>query len=263
MNKLNAGWIGFLKKDEQYWQHLQQLADLGYRALEGGDEIYQEGPEAIARLKDMGLKVLTLSGDVKDLAAGQYQPYLDKAKALGAKQITVWACAVNASFWGEKPEYDKVMKDYETMEKAATFFKEQGIDLCYHNHYQDFVTHFRQVKAFDLMLNQTENLKIELDVGWVLNGLEDPVKLMERIAPRLTSIHIKDWQVGEPREEGGFKPIFTTVGNGELNIKAIMETASKLGLEWAVVEQDELHHLNTMESLTVSYLNLKETGYLN
>ncbi len=259
--KMNVGWIGFLKKDESYWEKLQKLYDLGYKGFEGGDEIYEAGEEEITRLKNIGLKILTIGVDLNELMVGHYDQYIKKAHALDAGQATIFCCSVNGSFFGKVPVYDEVMREYEAMEQAAIALKKEGIDLCYHNHYQDFLVYFNCMKAFDLLIANTQQLKMELDVGWVKNGLEDPCQMIKRISTRLASVHIKDYLNGEPRiGEDGYKPIHTTVGNGILDVDAIVTSAQDAGVEWLVVEQDELHNLNEMDSLTASYLNLKETG---
>lgn len=262
MKKLKAGWINVLKQDETYWQDLEQLALLGYRAMECGEELLQMGDEAIARFRGLGLSVLTVLADMKALSIGEYDSIIEKARRLGSNMATVYVCSVNASFWGEKPLYDRVMADYEAMEKAAARLTQEGITLCYHNHYQDFLESYNGVKAFDLMLANTERLKIELDTAWADNGMEDAARLIGRIAPRLAVIHVKDYRPGKPREEGGVHPIFVSVGNGVLDWIEILSAAQQAGVEWAIVEQDELHNLSPLQSLTASYLNLKETGLI-
>jgi hypothetical protein len=39
-----------------------------------------------------------------------------------------------------------------------------------------------------------------------------------------------------------------------------VRTAIDTGVEWIVVEQDRLRNLSALETITVSYLNLKEAG---
>ena len=39
-----------------------------------------------------------------------------------------------------------------------------------------------------------------------------------------------------------------------------MWTAIDAGVEWVVVERDRLRNLSPVETMTVSYLNLKEAG---
>lgn len=259
INPLQVAWIGILKEDENYWENLATLARLGYRGMEGGDNLLSGNQ--LARFHDLGLRVLTISGDIKAMADGNYGEMIQKAHTLGTDFVTAFCCSINASFWGETPTYDGVMQDIETMEKSAEVFAKEGLTLCYHNHYQDFTTSFHGSKAFDLLLQNSSKLKIELDTGWALNGRENPVELMERIAPRLAAIHVKDYRNGECRiGEPGYQPVFTSVGNGILPLREILLTAQKLKLSWAVVEQDELEKLSPIEALTAAYLNMKETG---
>ena len=262
MKKMKAGWIGFIKPDNEFWKNVEQLSSIGYRGMEGGEALLKGNAHYnVKRFHDLGMQVLTVSADMKSLREGNYGNLINKAKQLHTNRATVWACSINASFWNQEPVYDEVMRDCEAMEKAAEKLEGEGISLCYHNHHQDFLVSFQGISCFDLLIYNTYKLQIELDVGWVTNGIQDPCRVMERIKDRLDAIHVKDYLKGEYREkEGGWAPIFTTVGNGELELMPVLETAQKLSIEWAVVEQDEMHNLSAMESLTASYLNMKETG---
>jgi sugar phosphate isomerase/epimerase len=266
MNKMKAGWIGFLDcNQERIRDDMAFLAKLGLRGMEGGESLVGKNQgENLARFRELGLEIVTVSAELDEIRAGNYRPALDMAKKMGSANATIWVCGVNASFWGKEPEYDLCMSDIAAMEKAAEAFAEEGISLCYHNHFQDFSVCFGGVRFYDLLILNTKKLKLEPDLGWVKNGGEDPVRLLERIAPRLaTAIHIKDWLPGEARADGsGFKPIFTSTGNGVLALPEILGTARRLGVEWAIVEQDEMHCLNPLDSLTAGYLNMKETGFV-
>ena len=262
--KMKAGWIGFLREEPDIWKSVEKLSALGYRGLEGGDFLLVgDVDENRKRLADLNLQVLTTSAGMEEIREGRYADAIRTAHQLGTSRVTVWSCAVNNSFAGKETSYDEVMRDFAALEKAAVAMEHEGLTLCYHNHYQDFVLNFHETPCFDLMMANTEKLHIELDIGWVTNGLRDPVEVMRQIAPRLAAIHVKDYLKGEWREkEAGWAPIFTSVGNGELKLAPALQAASELGVEWAVVEQDQMHNLSAMESLTAAYLNMKETGYV-
>ncbi len=51
------------------------------------------------------------------------------------------------------------------------------------------------------------------------------------------------------------------MGTGVVDVKACLEAGAATGVEWFVVEQDAPNLLTPMESVTVSYLNLKEMGF--
>lgn len=95
----------------------------------------------------------------------------------------------------------------------------------------------------------------------------DPIPFMKGLGDRLAAVHIKDFTHGEvPREEGNghppTMPRFTTPGTGLLDLNGCLKTASEMGMEWAIVEQDFQYNLTQLETLTAAYLNMKETGYV-
>lgn len=267
--KLKAGWIGFLREELNTWENLETLAKLGYQGLEGGNSLIVEGDvkENLKRLYDMGLRILTESMDSNALYENPKETVAEaikRAKRADTDRVTLWACDINANFWGREPSYDRFMKECELMEEAAVEMKKEGITLCYHNHYQDFAVTFKGVQGFDHMLLNTETLKFEPDIAWITNGNMNVCETLRRIAPRLASIHVKDYVNGEPREgfPGVYVPTFTTVGTGIVDIAGGLKTAAELGVEWAVVEQDEMRNLDAMTTLTTAYYNMKEMGYV-
>ena len=266
MAKIKPAWIGYLEDAPIDWAGYETLAKLGYQAMEGGDNLLTgNAADNVKRFKDLGLRVLTAAADLDEIRAGIYRPGIEKARRLGADFATVYACSVNASLWGDNtpPEHSKAMSDIEAMEKAAKAFKEEGVRLCYHNHFQDFTVSFGGVRFFDHLLWNTEHLMLELDVGWVQNGGENPCLLMRRVSSRIAAIHVKDYIDGKPRQDNtGCMPVFVTVGNGVLDLPAILGMACSIGVKWAVAEQDAMYNLSPLESATASYLNMKETGYI-
>ena len=76
--------------------------------------------------------------------------------------------------------------------------------------------------------------------------------MLRRLAGRVPAIHVKDLYGLETRGQ------FTAVGTGVVKVRESIQAAMETGVEWVVVEQDHLRHLTALETITVSYLNLKE-----
>lgn len=72
-----------------------------------------------------------------------------------------------------------------------------------------------------------------MDTCWVHFAGFDPVAYIQKYAGRLPIIHLKDVK---KREDGS--PETVVLGEGEVNLYAILEAAAEAGVEWAVVEQD-------------------------
>lgn len=257
---MKIAWIGYLDDPNSYWDDVRRMAEIGYQALESTDLLLAGDVEENARrLRSYGLSVLSFSVELDKVRAEGIDGYLKLACQLQAPNATAYCSAVNASFWNRPVVYDECMRDIELMEQLAERFALEGIQFCYHNHYQDFTVRFDGEPFFDKLIRSTSRLKIELDTGWVQNSLENPVWIMERIAPRLQMIHVKDYRNGGLRADGsGYAPVFTAVGTGELPLRGVVEAAEALGVEWIVAEQDKMRNLTAVESLTCAYLNIRE-----
>lgn len=110
-----------------------------------------------------------------------------------------------------------------------------GAVLAYHNHDFEFTEKVDGGTAFDYLFDHTpaEQLQVELDTCWVHFAGYDPVEYINKYAGRLPIIHLKDVK---KREDGS--PETVVLGEGEVDLKAIIEAAAAAGVEWAVVEQD-------------------------
>ena len=91
MNKMKAGWIGFLNPEDDLWQAFTLLAKLGYQGVEAPDRLL-EGCVAdnVKRMHDLGLQALCVSADIVALRAGDYGPIIEKAHALQTDRVSCW-----------------------------------------------------------------------------------------------------------------------------------------------------------------------------
>ena len=81
-----------------------------------------------------------------------------------------------------------------------------------------------------------------MDVFWVSTAGVDPVKWLHQNAGRVELLHLKDRKRGAPRAfdvESVSDDTFREVGNGELDFRAILRSASDVGVKHYFVEQDQ------------------------
>lgn len=241
MNKVKAGWIGYIRSEQEFWVRAGQLAQLGYRGVEAPERFLMVGDidDNMKRLHEMGLRVLCTYAS------------LDAVRAHELKDIVRTA---------QLMQTDRVRRDIEQLEQLARELEEEGITLTYHNHAQDFQVRFRGQTCFDWMLSETEKLKILLDVGWAHYAGVDPCLLIRQLGNRVAALHVNDYRL---KPDGtSCSPVFTAVGCGTVPLNEVLQTAAQVGVEWAVAEQDEMDHLPPMQALTAAYLNMKETGFV-
>jgi sugar phosphate isomerase/epimerase len=86
----------------------------------------------------------------------------------------------------------------------------------------------------------------EMDIYWTTAGGADPVKYLQEYGSRYKMIHMKDMKQlerfsgdgGDPGQWMQLFPYMTSVGDGVLDIKAIVSQAHASGVEHFFVEQD-------------------------
>lgn len=114
--------------------------------------------------------------------------------------------------------------------------QDQGVKLLYHNHDFEMAVLDGKTALEHLLSGAPEGtLGIELDLAWVVRGDQDPLKLLQTFAGKLTRVHVKDVApAGENEDEDGW----ADVGHGTLEWESLLSASEKAGAEWFVVEHD-------------------------
>lgn len=250
MNKAKVGLIGIVGADAKtdFWGTMQKVAELGYTGIEAPGGLHEGNVEEnLKRFHALGLEVLTVSASRESLR-DNFDVILAEAKALQSPRVSVW--------WGPCETKESVLRDAEFYNVAGAKLASEGVMLCYHNHEHEFQKTFDGVYALDVLAGNTDPaaLSFELDIAWIMFGGEDPVRVLKRYAGRVPAVHVKDLSRLDERGH------FTAVGTGVVPIRASVEAALEIGIEWMVIEQDTLLHLTGLETAAVSIWNLKEMG---
>ena len=152
----------------------------------------------------------------------------------------------------------------------------RGLSFYYHSHFQEFEK-IGGKYILDLLLDYTDPrfLKLEMDAYWAERGGQDPIALLKKYGKRCELLHVKDVSretkmVNLLESMHGpftlkdivdcsskYPQAFTEVGEGILNIEGLVSQAYASGVRCLLVEQDEMNKLPEMESIKVSYENLK------
>ncbi|MDD3243408.1 MAG: sugar phosphate isomerase/epimerase [Eubacteriales bacterium] len=265
MKKMKIGFIGYIRPDEpDFWENAKALADLGYQGMEGATALL--GPDGntdqIKRLRDIGLQPLTVSVGMDQLTEKGIQGLPEKAHLMGVDNVSVYSCSILNGHMGKHVTYDGFMKDVEVLAHTSAALKQEGLTLRYHNHAPEFRMVYDGLTAFELLLRNTDDLQILLDVAWAAYGGVDPVQVINEWGPRLHALHLKDFQHAPLRTawKEPYHSAFTSVGSGVVNIRGCMKAALDFDLTWGIMEQDSMNQLSVMDTLRTSYCNVKEYG---
>jgi len=196
---------------------LRTVASLGYEGVELFGAF--DAREMRETLDDAGLTIVgrhvPLDADVDVLA--------EEARVLGCNRVALaWIDPVASV--AERDDAVARISDLGRRARAA------GLDFGFHNHWSE-------VPAFEdgasLLALLPGWIWLEVDLGWVWWAGTSPLELLAWARGRTPLVHVKDLRARGTRE-------FVPVGDGAVGYEGIVDKAAELGIEWLLVEQDEL-----------------------
>ncbi|MEX2460571.1 MAG: sugar phosphate isomerase/epimerase [Paenibacillaceae bacterium] len=112
---------------------------------------------------------------------------------------------------------------------------ERGIGFAYHNHDFELLQKVNGKLALDAMMEKvpTAALLMELDTCWLHHAGQVPKDYIACYAGRIPLVHLKDMQV---LPNG--KALTVELGQGEVDLAAVISASAQANAEWLIVEQD-------------------------
>ncbi len=140
---------------------------------------------------------------------------------------------------------------------AGTKLHAAGKRLMYHIHAPEFTRDQADGKTrLDYLLDNTtpEQFGVTFDTYWVQAGGCDMQQWIAKLHDRIPCVHLKDMAVQE------FEQRMAPVGEGNLNWARILPAFEAVGVEYALVEQDETYGEDPFACLKRSYAYLTAMG---
>jgi sugar phosphate isomerase/epimerase len=205
---------------------LRTVAGIGYDGVELFD-LHGNDPALVRSwLDEHGLVAAGRHAGL-DALEGDLPALSDELRVLGTDRI--------ALSWIDPPETAaEAAAAVARIAAIAPRAQELGLRFGFHNHWGELRAFDDGVSTLDLLsaLPPAE-LWLELDLGWVWEAGADPVALLERFAGRCPLVHVKDLRSRGSRE-------YCPVGDGAVGYDRILPAALRAGVEWLIVEQDEV-----------------------
>ena len=223
-----------LKKD--FKGSLDSIHQFGIRNVEG-NEFYGISPEKFRKgIDEQGLKLVSFAVDYDDLNK-DLTPVIERARLLGVSfLVCYWIPHKSSNF-----DMSNVDEAAARFNQAGKILKENGIQLCYHNHGYEFQPSANGTLFDDLLMKTNPDyVNYELDVFWAKQGCVDPVQLIKKYPTRFLLMHLKDRQEGTRCDLSGHANEETNVvlGNGDVNIKKIIRAAKKTNVKYLFIEDE-------------------------
>ncbi|QGQ45094.1 sugar phosphate isomerase/epimerase family protein [Metabacillus sediminilitoris] len=260
------------------YETMRKIKELGYRAVEVSQ--IPMTAENVAELKraskDFDIKIAAMSASLEPMLPGapgetltnDFEKIVNDCKTLECNFLRIGMMPLH--LMGDK---DKIMDFISRAEEMAVRLAEHGIELYYHTHHLEFQK-YDGVYLLDMIKNNTTKLGFELDVHWIQRAGENPVEFVKQYAGRISLLHLKDYRIGQMdlskvdfNDMANFMQIFTNtiefaeVGEGNLDMKAIIEAGLESGAQYFLVEQDNVYGRDPFDCLETSAENLRKLGY--
>jgi sugar phosphate isomerase/epimerase len=204
---------------------LRRLAGQGYEGVELFRLHGHEPAQVRAWLDETGLVAVGRHAGLEALEQGLAELAAEQA-VLGTDRV--------ALAWVDPEALERPRELAGRIESVATAAAEAGLRLGFHNHWSELRPLEGGATFLDLLRElPPELLWLELDLGWVWHAGADPVAELAATRGRCPLVHVKDYRSRESRDD-------VPVGDGAVGYERVLPAALAAGVEWLVVEEDEV-----------------------
>ena len=203
---------------ESFEEAVRTAAKIGYSSIEFAGFFGRSSADVNKILDEAGIRVCGTHSGWGELA-NDYENTLRFHKEIGNTHYTIPGADLST------PEK---LKDFvEFLNYMTPKLASEGIALAYHNHAREFIVNDFGVRTHDVLAAETK-VNFEIDTYWAFVGGEDPVKVLDKYAHRMSQIHLKD---GYPDGKG------KALGEGQAPLSDVVAAAKRLGL-YMIVESE-------------------------
>ena len=228
---------------------LRKVAEIGYPAVEFTGAPVLKAGELKAVLQDLGLRAVGWPISLEE--------WEDDPSSLLRYATELGCTYVNCPWLPEHRRRDAGgFRDVaRILTGAAVKAKECGLIFAYHNHAFEFE---RMEGRYGLEIlfeaADPELVTSEFDVYWSQYGGQDPAAYIRKLGRRCTLIHMKDMLADADRS-------FAEIGEGILDMDAIVAAGQEVGAAWYIVEQDRATKRSPMAAARLSFENMRAKGW--
>jgi sugar phosphate isomerase/epimerase len=228
---------------------LKALGRMGYKRVEAAGWHNRTPAQFRKMLTDAGLECPSAHYGLGDLIKDS-ESRLAFARDVGCKYVVASSPAPPRALDPKKPWSEAVaeamtLADWRSnaaaMERIGRRARQMGLRFGYHNHSAELINYGGRMPLAEIVrLTDPRHVVLELDIGWVAGAGYDPVPIINRFAPRIHLLHIKDLATKERTPGKMVKDERTTViGEGTLDWPAIFRATQKSPIHSYFVEQED------------------------
>ena len=115
-------------------------------------------------------------------------------------------------------------------------FNDNGFSLGYHNHSFEFNVLPNGKFPIEYILDENENLKFEIDLGWTMAGNANPIEWINKYRNQIIACHLKDFYSDKNMLIHDNQ---SSIGEGFINWKELLREISETPCEVIAIEHDD------------------------
>ena len=211
-------------------QTLQMLSDAGFKEVEGFGGLLSDPDALKAALATSGLKMTSCHVGL-DMLETDPQGVVALMKELGVGKVFAPYIAAE-----DRPTDSAGWRAFASrLDKAGQPIRDAGLVFGWHNHAFEFDATPEGDMPLDLIAQVSDDMMLELDLGWVRVAGHDPIAWIEKYAGKIAAVHVKDIAAdGQAADEDGW----ADAGHGIMDWAAIHAALGAAGIDHYVVEHD-------------------------
>lgn len=212
---------------------LHRVDEAGFEGVEFAYRLFESDPKKVARTLDQtGLDVVGRHMIPEDID-GRLDEQLEVYRQIGCDRLAITHFD-EARFEDER----SVAGVARSIEALADRLDDHGFTVEYHNDGAENVQMADGRTALEELLTVLdEDIDFQLDLRHAIKGGLDPVRLLERHANRIETVHFRD---AVPDVDHSI-----ALGQGEVDLDGVLGASVQSDVEWLIYEGN--HHMDTLE----------------
>jgi len=240
----------YLKTPKDIAESLDRVAKIGYKSIQVSGLGPFDPTELSGVASSLGLEI-AITHTAPDRILNETKQVAKEHQIMGCSHVGI----------GMRPDryadtldgYRKFLQDFDPAAKALAA---EGLKLHYHNHEFEFAKDGGKV-LYDVLVDETDPGRwgFIVDTYWVQVGGRCPSEQIKALKGRITAVHLKDLAIV------GGKQRMAEVMEGNLSWQEIFLACKTVGVQYAMVEQDDCGGKSPFDALKKSFDNLAAAGY--
>ena len=154
--------------------------------------------------------------------------------------------------------YEGVSGFIQKCNEIGAKMKEQGKQLCYHNHAFEFEVYDGK-RTFERLIEETtaDTLHFIPDTYWMQVGGVNPAEYLKKLKGRVEVCHFKDMRIVNNAQR------FAECGTGNIDLGACYRACKEIGVQYIVIEQDLCYDMDVFDSVKIGFEGLQRIAEEN